>query len=282
MHAARILAMVVLLLGCTFLPYLPGRHDPLAVPLSAAAQLLGAFGALLLPLACVWLVVERKHHAARRAGGANKGATSWLGWTEAVAWTAVGVLLCIIALSAQGIATGSVTFAAIGLALWNASRRSKQWRRQGAFDATPLYLTAVPLLVVPCQLLLLPRVAAWSRQKAIGNAAELLAHIESYRDSRGSYPLSLLALHQDFEPGVVGVERFAYEPNGHSFDLYFEQLSTELGAREIVMYNPRDEHDLPSHDSDLLFWTPEQLRARPGHNSVHATATPHWQYFLFD
>ena len=282
MHAARILVLVVLLIVCTTLPYLPGQYDRLAVPLSTAAQALSAAGVLLLPLACTWLAIELRHHAVRAAGRTHGHAGRWLGWTAAAAWSAVGALLSLAAFLGRGVATGTAALALLTFALASASRHSRRSQRKRAFDATPLYLTVVPVLVAPCQFLLLPRVADWSRQRAIENSVELLGAIERYRETRGSYPLSLLALHQDYEPGVIGVERYAYEPNRDAFDVYFEQLSTELGAREIVMYNPRDEHDLPSHDSDLLLWTPEERRARPGHNSVHPTPIPHWKYFLFD
>lgn len=39
-------------------------------------------------------------------------------------------------------------------------------------------------------------------------------------------------------------------------------MAVPFGAREIVMYNKRDEHHFPSHANDILRWTPEQLRGR--------------------
>ena len=55
-----------------------------------------------------------------------------------------------------------------------------------------------------------------------------------------------------------------------------------MGTREIVMYNPLDQHALPSHDTDILRWTPEELAARPGHLELRDAPNPHWKVFWFD
>jgi len=54
------------------------------------------------------------------------------------------------------------------------------------------------------------------------------------------------------------------------------------GLARIVMFNPRDEHEMTSHDSDLLRRSPEQLQFRRGYYAVHDAPQPHWKYFWFD
>jgi hypothetical protein len=48
------------------------------------------------------------------------------------------------------------------------------------------------------------------------------------------------------------------------------------------MYNPHDDHLMPSHASWILLWSPEQIRAQQGWYAVHDLAQPHWRYFWFD
>src|SRR5690606_40688089 len=52
--------------------------------------------------------------------------------------------------------------------------------------------------------------------------------------------------------GVVGIERFLYEPNGEAYNLFFVRPAVELDALEVVMFNPLDEHRFASHELDLL------------------------------
>ena len=64
--------------------------------------------------------------------------------------------------------------------------------------------------------------------------------------------------------------------------MLFEPFTFRFGTREIVMFNPRDEHEMTSHDSDLLRRSPEQLQFRRGYYAVHDAPQPHWKYFWFD
>ena len=47
-------AGVILCTVCTVLPFLPGRYDPVAVPLSMMAPLFGRVGLLLVPRGILW------------------------------------------------------------------------------------------------------------------------------------------------------------------------------------------------------------------------------------
>jgi hypothetical protein len=49
LHLVRIGAIIILIIACTFLPFLPGEYDGLAVTLSAMSQMFGVAGLLLVP-----------------------------------------------------------------------------------------------------------------------------------------------------------------------------------------------------------------------------------------
>ena len=150
------------------------------------------------------------------------------------------------------------------------------------FNPAPLYLVVVPLVAAVPAFTLVGRAVEFSRNRAIDNSARLIGDIERYYDARGHYPPSLLALHPDYKPLVVGIEKYQYEPNGDAYNVFFEQLSDRLGNREIVMYNKRDEHVMTSHDMDLLTLTPAELARQRGYNAVHDASRAHWKYFWFD
>ena len=283
-HGLRMLALIVLLLACVFLPFLPGRYDPLAVTVSATAQFVGFAGLLLLPLAIPWSILEARRRKPREQPpvGTDKGY-----------WLALACL-CVSALVA-GLATLAVIFG-VGPALGvfslsltiilvrrmaRALRRLKQ-PQVPRFNPAPLYLILVPVAVVGARFLLLEWAVESSRNRAIRNSTDLIAEIEVYHGARGHYPPSLAALHKDYSPGVIGVREYLYEPHGEGYSVFFEQFAVPLGTREVVMYNKLDEHALPSHDTDLLRWTPEELAARPGHYALHDAASAHWKYFWFD
>jgi hypothetical protein len=69
MHLVRVGAITAFILLCTVLPFLPGRYDNLAVPLSAMAQVVGITGLLLVPIGGLWLGFEHR----RRRGGSGEG-----------------------------------------------------------------------------------------------------------------------------------------------------------------------------------------------------------------
>lgn len=54
-HLLRMTAATGAVRLCTLLPFLPGRYDSLAVPLSLMAQILGTAGLLLVPVGALWV-----------------------------------------------------------------------------------------------------------------------------------------------------------------------------------------------------------------------------------
>jgi hypothetical protein len=144
------------------------------------------------------------------------------------------------------------------------------------------YLAIVPLATTLLQLALLPRAVELGRTRAIRNSAPLITAIERYREANGRYPSSLLALHMDFTPSVMGVDTYRYEPSGAAYNLSFEQINEALGTIEVVVYNPRDEQVATSHAVDLLEFSGQDLERRRGYYAVNDTRHPHWKSFSFD
>lgn len=277
-HVLQIAAVTVLIVLCTFLPFLPGRYDGLTVALSTMAQMVGTAGLVLVPVGALWQAAERIPRLAR--------------WRNAVALLAlamcslVWILIALAATVQSGFTLGFFVLGLWGYAAWRAWPRLKRSRgvvskRSSAF---PLYLVVVPIMVAALQFALVERATDFSRSRAIGNSRPLIEAIELHRTTRGRYPASLLSVNPDYWPGVMGIAKYHYELNGQSYNLFFEQFTYRIGTREFVMYNPRDEHYMTSHAIDLLELTPEQLaldRSR-GHYAVHDAPHPHWKYFWFD
>jgi hypothetical protein len=139
-------------------------------------------------------------------------------------------------------------------------------------------------MVALLQWVFVERAIESSRNRAILNSAPVISAIENYRARNGKYPASLLAEWPDFKPDVVGIREYRYEPHGEAYNLVFEQFNYRFGTREFVVYNPRDEHVMTAHASDILELTPEQLvveRTR-GHHARHDLPQPHWKIFWFD
>jgi len=252
----RVLVAALILL-CMFLPFLPGRYDGMAAALSLMAQVMGMAGLLLVPAGALWLAFDRPVFRI----------------LAAAALIFVWAFVAIAALVQNGFALSVLVLAA---GIFAAKR---VWRR-----ITPLDLIVVPILVALVQFTLIERAVVFSRNTAIHNSAPLIAAIEHYRQTNGQYPETLFAVNPDLWPGVVGISIYHYERHGDAYNLYFEQFSNRLGNREIVVYNPRDEHVMTSHSIDILQLTPEQLaleRTR-GHYALLDAPSPHWKYYWFD
>src|SRR6202008_2386911 len=122
------------------------------------------------------------------------------------------------------------------------------------------------------QLLLAAPATEFSRQHAIAASAEMIADIEEYRAEHGTYPETMVGMHLDYHPSVIGIERFEYARRGDGYDLCFKQprfLLDDLGAQEVLVYNPRDEHMIMSHAAWNLVWAPGEEDVQQGWFSVH-------------
>ena len=286
LHVVRIGGLVMLLVFFTFYPFLPGKYDGLAVPLSAMVQAFGAVGLLLIPVGVLWLAYEVRKRARKK----RNLQTTARGFYFALASVAVfSVVAIAISLSAFISESFSLVLLTLGLwlyAAWRLRPRLKSLKKAEGekFNPAPIYLVLIPGILFTLQLAIAPHATNFSRNHAIAQSAELIGEIEKYRVAHGSYPTFLQAVNKDYHPSVVGIDQFHYAPNGDAYNLFFEQPTfvLDFGIREIVMYNKRDEHVMASHVAWILEGAPEDLRARQGWNVSHNASTPHWKYFWFD
>jgi hypothetical protein len=271
-HLLGIIAAIALLIFCTLLPFLPGGHDPLAVPVSIMALAAGVLGLVLVPSGLLLIAANHSPALAQRRYALSRIALI----ASSVVWG--GVFLVALVQSFV------LAFAVVVLWIFTITRVWTRLRTTRGFTALAYYLAAVPIGAVLLQLTLIKPAVEYSRDRAIRNSAPLIAAIEQYRTTEGRYPTSLQSVHPDFHPRVIGIPQYQYEPRGDSYNLFFEQFSYQVGMREFVMYNPKDEHVMTSHAIDILELTPSQsaLEHRRGHNFRFDTPHPHWKYFWFD
>jgi hypothetical protein len=285
-HVLQIAAITILALVCMFYPFMPGTYDRLAVTLSMMAQALGFAGLLLVPIGGIWLIYE----LLKRARKPDSDSHNDKGHYFAIAALAVSLIgagvVALAALISTGLSLGVVVIILWAYIIWRAVLSIKRMKTvlSGRFNPTPLYLIVIPSILVAAQLLFIKTAVESSRQRAIEGSAEFIGAIEAYRAVHGRYPLTLASVHHDYDPPVIGVERYHYEPQGEAYNVFFEQFTYPIGAQEFVMYNPLDQQEMIVHNQDLLESSQEQLnRERRFHaRAAHDAGVPHWKYFWFD
>ena len=286
LHIIRIVSVITLIVLCTFYPFLPGGYDPLAVSVSAMAQTLGLVGLLVVPVGSAWLVSELQQRARRKKNLPEKARGYYFALASMTTASIVAVAVVIAALASSGLSLAVLTLVVLCYIGSRLIRKLKLLKNAEAenFNPAPLYMVFIPVIVLGVQLILAPHATNVSRHRAIAQSAELIGDLEAYHAAYGHYPSSLLALHKDYKPSVVGIEQFHYAPNGQAYNLFFEQPTfvTDFGIREIAMYNRLNEHVMVSHAAWILAGAPEQLEARQGWHSSHDASIPHWKLFLFD
>jgi hypothetical protein len=269
MPVIRMALWIALLPSAMLLPFLPGRHDPLVISLSAAATVAAFGGLLLVPIGVAWLISRRGYALAKLA-------------LVVATLVAVGAALATAA-------TGSMSAGVAMLAAW-VIWLVQLWRRVGAARtagtrlarAVPIALVVVPLVAMAVRTALAGSVAAWSRDQAIANSTAIISDIERFRERTGAYPVAISSVWPDYHPGIIGIERYRYEPSGDRYNLYFEHPSTNFAVREIVMYNPRGEQDISGHAFDLLQLPPAEIRRQRGYFASYDLPQAGWRRFLFD
>lgn len=283
-HGIKIAGLGTLIATCAIMPFFPGKYDGMAMTLAMMAQLFGYSGLLLIPVGVTWLSFELKELW-------SSGARRHSKMRFYFAIVAIALSLFVAAITSLGALTIGMT--AVGICLiailaffiW----RVLPWLRKlkgddfAGFSAIPLYLVVLPAIAFAITYKFGERAAELGRNRAIAHCEPMIADIEKYQKTHGRYPESLDSVNGDYEPGVIGVERFHYEPNGEAYNVYFEQFSYSLGTEEFVMYNRRDEHDMTSHNMHLLQMPSLESSYRPhGFYAVEDVGKPHWRRFLFD
>lgn len=286
-HFVRIAGIIILVVLCIFYPYFPGEYDGLALALSTTAQLFGAAGLLLLPIAVLWLVYEVRKRARRKRNLPNTGRGYYFATASLIAASILTILISLVLFLAIGISFGLLTLALWFYAVSRLIPGLKLLKKAESekINPAPYSLIFIPIAVLLFQIAFSAPATEFSRNHAIANSAELINEIERHHVEHGRYPNSLLAVNKDYKPSIVGIEKFYYAPSGEAYNLFFEQprlLFDNFGTREFVVYNKLDEHVIPSHAYWILIRTPEELAATQGWYAVHDTSSPHWKYFWFD
>jgi len=271
------------MLACIFLPYTPGDYDVLSVTLSTMAQLSTFAALLLVPIGVPWLIYEIAKGKTK-----DKKHSGKIIYRFAVASLTVSSIVAIAA-SLGAFVNGSRYLAILILTIYAfilLRLAANLWRIKASddnqFNATPLYLIFIPVVVVFVRFTFITRASDFSRNYTIRQSEKFIQDIEAYKSRTGRYPSSLLSLWNDYRPSTIGVKQFHYEPYGNAYNLYFEHFSTAIGVREIVMFNSLDEHEMTSHDSDLLRPSQEDLNRQRGYISIHQLPQSHWKSFWFD
>ena len=280
-HFIRIIIISSLILILIFIPYMPGEYDAAAITLSTMAQLLGFSGLLFVPIGIAWLIYEIIKQRKMKNETSNK--------TYAFAIAALIVSGLVVLITAFGAfinhnpGLAIITLLVYALIISKIISKLKQIKSAGnGFNLTPFYLICIPVLVIAIRSMFIIPATEFSRNYAIKQSENYIADIEAYYKRNGHYPTTLLSLWSDYDPGIKGINRFHYELNGNAYNICFEQFSNEPGIREIVMYNKLGEHEMTSHDMDLLQLSREEQNIQRGYNSVHNLTQKNWKYFWFD
>jgi hypothetical protein len=286
LHLVRIGGLIILVVLCTFYPFLPGEYDRLAVPLSAMAQTFGMVGLLLVPVGVLWLAYELSKRARRKRNLPIKARGYYFALASVVASSVVALAVSFGAFMGVSLSLGFLTLALWLYTVLRLMPRLKLLKKAEAesFNPAPLYLVFIPSLVFILQITLAAPAREFSRNHAIAQSAELMSDIEEFYTRHGRYPSFLLAVNKDYHPSIVGIEQFHYAPNGDAYNLFFEQPTFlfDFGVREFVVYNKLDEHLMMSHAAWILTGAAEELEARQGWHTVQNASSPHWKYFWFD
>lgn len=265
-HWIQLVILNLLMILCIVLPYLPGPYDKLSLAISVAAQLSGYVGLLLIPVAILWLIQEKK-----KLTGNSKESNKWnngyyYAMTALCICTFLGFVFILILLISVGISASIIALTFILFALFRQISAIKKLKNRDrrTFNAAPLYLLSTPLIAFTVCIFFIGPVSEHSRNYAIKQAQELITDIENYRIQNGSYPQSIEYVTDISKPSVMGISEFIYELNGDAYNLAFVQHQHFGATREVVMYNKNDEHNVK------------------GYFANYSTSQLHWKYYWLD
>jgi hypothetical protein len=264
------LLTILLALGMAY-PFLSGKFDRLAMPISIMIQLLGIIGLILVPVGILWLAMPKFRYV------------------FAIATVIVSSFVALVMALFAALSVG-YSFGILALLLWIfvvslliPQIKSLKERTGQRANWQPFYLICIPIFTLSIQLALAKHLTEFSRKRAIENASAFISDIESYHAQKGHYPLSLQAQNKDYDPAVVGIEKYMYAPHKNGYNLSFEQprfLLDDFGTREWVVYNPLDENASYSHTHWRLITNQPEIGQ--GWYASESTGHKHWKYFLFD
>ncbi len=287
LHVISIIVICILAILFTFLPYFPGGYDHLAVMISGIIQITSFISLLLVPIGVLWLIYEKVQRKKVKDGSKKSGSFAI---AALVVLTLIVIVSSFAAIGGIGNFRGSLTLGIsipaifVYITVKTIIPQIKKMRNPNALKPSiiPYYMVIIPLAVVIFRSTLIVPAVDYSTNYAIEQSSVVIQDLEEYYSEYGQYPVSLQGLWKDYDTNVMGIEKYYYEPNGKAYNLFFEQLSSDLFAREIVMYNKLDEHIIRSHPSFIFSLTPEEFESYRGYFVELDLPKPHWKYFLFD
>lgn len=286
-HLGRIGVIIAILALCIFYPFFSGEYDSLALPLSTVTQAGTAVALLLVPIGILWLVYEERKQVQIERNHPIRPLRYYFALASIGVLAMVVITVSVAAYATTGIFLG-IAAAALGqyiLLRLRASLKLLKNEESDDYSSVPLYLVLIPVAATLLQLVLAAPLTNSSREHAIDKSIKLIIDIEQYQNEYGHYPTSLIAVWKDYDPDVVGIEKFHYAPSENGYNLFFEQprfLLDNLGTREWVVFNPRDEYLMVSHTSGFLLLEPDELERNQGWYAVHDTSHPRWKSFWFE
>lgn len=272
-HILTLVATMAVISLFIVYPYLPGEYDRLAMPLSIVVQSFGLTGLILTLVGLLWLIMPQRNLVFAKIA-------LYLS-------TLIVLFLAFLSFLTAGKAIGVIIVATWLFAFFRLKKIPGKPKNtmQNKFSFVPIYLIILPVFVLTIQLILSEPLTRWSRNRAIKNAYEFIAHIENFHVKYGYYPRSVKAMYPDYSPQITGIDQYHYFSSGDTYNLSFEQplfLFDKFGAREWVVYNPKDDHKVYSHTSWFLLLSPEELERCQGWYSSGKLEQLHWKYFLYD
>ena len=273
-HVFLILLTIIISLTGIFLPYIHGDYDYFAVGLSYIFQFAIFTSLLLVPIGLILCIMDFINR--------RKNCETAL-YPVYLRKIALIVIVVIVLAAALGAFVSNNRFSAIIIVcsgVYFLSLNRKKLRELFTQNITPYYFIFIPLTVIFVRMTFLEKAKKDSTDFAIRQCEQLIQDSESYKNTNGYYPISLLSTIEDYKPLISGIPRFHYEPRGNAFNIYFEQISNMLGTQEIVMYNKLDEQEMTVHNQDLLRIPYSNILH--GHHRVVQMPNQHWKIFYFD
>lgn len=276
---AVLIVVVVALLAATAFPFLPGRYDELAAPLSTVARVIGVGSLLLVPIGTAWLIYE--------AIGTRDGPRRTRAWFTGAAIGAMSVVMAGAAVGAVAMFAMSLGVGALAvwmLFLWRRTRAILAWARNGvgSYRRPALAMMIVPLVTAGGIIGMAGPLQRWSQDLTMDAMQRLIDGIEQHRVARGEYPQALFAEWMDYRAEIIGVRGYQYERVGDTYSIAVEIPAFDPSARVFLMYNPTDAFRMPSHDEWALTWTDNQLARHRGYSLSREVGRPHWRVLYFD
>lgn len=266
-----LLLVTSLLIGVSFVPFLPGSYSTVAIGASALVQMAGFFGLLLVPVGSVWLLLQmRTKHVEPKIPDrwVNGYYLSLLAFIPTIGFL---TLLLAVGFNQVEISERALFMSFIVVLIifcYSVTARLKN-SRSDKFNFLPLYLIVIPLAAWCTKNFWVEKIADISRDNAIVQSLPLIEALEEYHSENGIYPVSLDELKGKYltmipSSGVIGIKPYVYEKTGNSYQLSFVQWLHWGATEEIVIYSRVNQAQIK------------------GYFAGFSTKYPDWRYYWFD